>query len=127
MIEAAARLSARLIEYIYRNWDESVELYNLNVPMRADVESRPIRYTRALPNVWTKGSLYAEVDHTLSNGAISQEVEENGDKNIQQQQDNSKRRVRQFQWSTELSDIKKSLAQSPQGTDARTVLDGFTR
>lgn len=109
-IAAAARLSTRVIEYLYRNWDERVELYNLNVPMREDVETRPVRYTRALRNEWTKASLYAEV------------VEK-----VEKQQKGKSNRIRQFCWDTELSDIKRSLAESPHGTDARTVLDGFTR
>ncbi|OKL59431.1 hypothetical protein UA08_05432 [Talaromyces atroroseus] len=120
VIQAAARLSARLIDHLYRNWDERVELYNLNVPMRADVESRPVRYTRALPNVWTKGSLYAEIHHPSLVNGTSQVVGTTPKPSTQP------RRVRQFQWSTELSDIKRSLAESAAGTDARTVLDGFT-
>jgi 5'/3'-nucleotidase SurE len=129
VIQAAARLSARLIDHLYRNWDERVELYNLNVPMRVDVESRPVRYTRALPSVWTKGSLYTEVHHpALVDGMTNipntpQEVDAT---NITKPTP-SKRRVRQFQWSAELSDIKKCLTESAEGTDARTVLDGFTR
>jgi 5'/3'-nucleotidase SurE len=115
IIAAAARLSTRVIEYLCANWDERVELYNLNVPMREDVESRPVRYTRALRNEWTKGSLYAEVRS------------QHDDKEVEIQQKGKTNRIRQFQWSTELSDIKRSLAESPQGTDARTVLDGFTR
>jgi 5'/3'-nucleotidase SurE len=122
VIRAAAKLSARLIEYLYRNWDGKVELYNVNVPMRADVETRPVRYTTALPIVWTKGSLYAESTSktkTKSNGsAVSHETTE---KSL------SSPRERHFQWSAELSDIKQSLREGPEGTDARTVLDGFTR
>ncbi|GAM38229.1 acid phosphatase [Talaromyces pinophilus] len=111
-IAAAARLSTRVIEYLCRNWDERVELYNLNVPMREDVESRPVKYTRALRNEWTKGSLYAEVQN---------------EEKVEIQQKGKSNRIRHFRWETELSDIKRSLAESPQGTDARTVLDGFTR
>jgi 5'/3'-nucleotidase SurE len=111
-IAAAARLSTRVIEYLCRNWDERVELYNLNVPMREDVEFRPVKYTRALRNEWTKGSLYAEVQN---------------EEKVEIQQKGKSNRIRQFRWETELSDIKRSLAESPQGTDARTVLDGFTR
>ncbi|EED16682.1 acid phosphatase, putative [Talaromyces stipitatus ATCC 10500] len=118
VIAAAARLSTRVIEHLYRNWSDKVELYNLNVPMREDVESRPVRYTSALRNEWTKGSLYAEVgNHGTS--------DEDGDKDTLQRK-GKPNRVRQFQWSTELSDIKKSLAESLRGTDARTVLDGYT-
>ncbi|CRG90242.1 hypothetical protein PISL3812_07285 [Talaromyces islandicus] len=114
VIAAAARLSTRLIEYLYRHWDDSVELYNVNVPMRADVETQPVRYTRALPNVWTKGSLYAEVKSSpASNNTNNKNSDDSG-------------KSRHFQWSAELSDIKQSLRESPEGTDARTVLDGFT-
>lgn len=112
-IAAAARLSTRVVEYLCRNWDPRVELYNLNVPMREDVESRPVKYTRALRNEWTKASLYAEV--------------RGEEETVQIQQKGKSNRIRQFRWETELSDIKRSLAESPQGTDARTVLDGFTR
>ena len=77
------------------------------------MESRPVRYTRALRNEWTKASLYAEV--------------KNEEEKVEIQQKGKSNRIRHFQWSTELSDIKRSLAESPQGTDARTVLDGFTR
>lgn len=131
VIRAASRLSARLIDHIYRNWSESVELYNLNVPMRADVESRPIRYTRALPNVWTKGSLYAEVQPTFADEDEISEQVHNKDIIMQQQKtqptQNRGRRVRQYKWSADLADFKKSLGEAPQGTDARTVLDGYTR
>ncbi|KAL1970726.1 hypothetical protein VTN77DRAFT_4370 [Rasamsonia byssochlamydoides] len=142
VIKAASRLSVRLIEHLYRNWDERVELYNLNVPMRADVESRPIHYTRALPNRWTKGSLYAEVAHNDSevenagnntvNGAAKVATKSgilswfrNGATAAHGDQ-GSTCRERYFQWSTELSDIKRSLEASEEGTDAHTVLSGCT-
>jgi 5'/3'-nucleotidase SurE len=143
VINAASRLSVRLIEHLYRNWDERVELYNLNVPMRADVESRPIRYTRALPNRWTKGSLYAEVAH--EDGDIEQAVDNNvngaakipaksgifswftNGATAARDDHASTGRERYFQWSTELSDIKRSLEASEEGTDAHTVLGGCTR
>ncbi|KAL1977579.1 hypothetical protein VTN31DRAFT_438 [Thermomyces dupontii] len=125
VIDAAARLSARLVNHLWNHWDEGVELYNINVPMRADVESRPIRYTRALPNRWSKGSLYAEVpstgkaaDETTSNGEIGASSTPNGGE--------PRRRERHFRWCTELSDIKKSLAAAEEGTDAHTVLNGYT-
>ncbi|QKX53506.1 uncharacterized protein TRUGW13939_00585 [Talaromyces rugulosus] len=121
VIRAAAKLSTRLIEYLYRNWDGKVELYNVNVPMRADVETRPVRYTTALPIVWTKGSLYAE-SKSKSNGSAVSSHETTEEKSLL----SSPPRERHFQWSAELSDIKQSLREGPEGTDARTVLDGFT-
>lgn len=140
VIAAASRLSTRVIEHLYRNWSSEVELYNLNVPMREDVELQPVRYSSALRNEWTKGSLYAEVQ--MKNDDVPQPVDEARHQQVTVNQPSSPptpplasistktkqpARIRHFQWSAELSDIKKSLAESPQGTDARTVLDGHTR
>ncbi|KAL1998148.1 hypothetical protein VTN02DRAFT_6768 [Thermoascus thermophilus] len=118
VVRAAARLSVRLIEHLYRNWDDGVDLYNLNVPMRADVESRPVRWARALPNYWSKGSLYAEVaaaPGTEAEAAAGGAVVPDG-----------QLKERHFQWSTELSDITTSLRAAEEGTDAHTVLAGCT-
>ncbi|KAL1846799.1 putative tubulin--tyrosine ligase pby1 [Paecilomyces lecythidis] len=162
VIRAASRLSVRVIEHLCRHWDDRVELYNLNIPMRLDVESRPVRYTRALPNYWTKASLYAEVVDSegsgLNGGPISQSAKTdavqppspgkainsvdglngvnrvdglNGVKatnGVNGVHKTSVNRVkeRHFQWSAELSDIVRSLKESPEGTDAHTVLNGYT-
>lgn len=125
VIEAAARLSARLVNHLWNHWDEGVDLYNINVPMRADVENRPVLYTRALPNQWSKGSLYAEVP--APEKAPNEKV--NGDTGSSSVPNGvgPHRRERHFRWSTELSDIKKSLAAAEEGTDAHTVLNGYTR
>lgn len=140
VIAAASRLSTRVIEHLYRNWSSEVELYNLNVPMREDVESQPVRYSSALRNEWTKGSLYAEVQ--MKNDDMPHPIDEARYHQVTVNQPLSPptpplasistktkqpTRIRHFQWSTELSDIKRSLAESPQGTDARAVLDGYTR
>lgn len=58
-IEAAAQLSVHVVEHLLWSWDKRVELYNLNIPMCGNVESRPLRFTKALPYRWAKGYLYA--------------------------------------------------------------------
>lgn len=128
---AASRLAVRVIEHLCRHWDLGVELYNVNVPMRPDVERRSVHYAQALPNVWTKGSLYAErptvdpgegapakgfglLPSWIWYGSTTEEPRR------------APSRERHFQWSTELSDIKKSLDASEDGTDARILRDGYT-
>ena len=132
IIAAASRLSVRVVEYLFREWDERVEIYNLNVPMRGDVEGRPVRYTRALGNVWSKGSLYAEVGggcRAMANGVDGGKAcngvagKSNGVRHFESRQ----LKERTFAWSAELSDIKKSLQTAPEGTDAHAVLSGCTR
>ncbi|KAJ5894089.1 hypothetical protein N7495_005780 [Penicillium taxi] len=121
VIAAAARLAVRLVDYLVLNWDERVELYNINVPMRLDVESQPILYTRTLPYYWSRGCLYAETDKALTNGAKSQS---NGVAAVNGGESGSK--TRSFKWLADLSDMKQRLQESEEGTDAHTVLNGST-
>lgn len=116
IIAAAARLAVRVINHLTRNWDERVELYNLNIPMREDVETQPVLYTRTLPYYWSRGCLYAE-------------AEAGADKTDECNGTNGHAALpttRQFKWSADLSDMKKRLQQSEEGTDAHTVLNGST-
>lgn len=139
-IAAASRLAVRVVEHLARNWDARAELYNLNVPMRADVESRPVRYTRALRNYWSRACLYAEQQstHTLVNGAGAAGGKEeytngtssegcDGVKAMNGDAPSSQLKERRFAWSADLSDMKKGLLAGEEGTDAHTVLNGSTR
>lgn len=119
IIAAAARLAVRVIDHLTRNWDERVELYNLNIPMREDVETQPVLYTRTLPYYWSRGCLYAEAGADKTNGASEECNGINGHA--------AQPKQRQFKWSADLSDMKKRLQQSEEGTDAHTVLNGSTR
>ncbi|KAL3478783.1 survival protein sure-like phosphatase/nucleotidase [Aspergillus californicus] len=142
IILAAARLAVRIIHHLYESWDERVELYNLNIPMLLDVETRPVLYTRTLPYYWSRGCLYAEINDNkahapaLTNGHGPQNGEINGVNGISKgslttngtatQASRSHFRERDFKWSAELTDMKKALQASEEGTDAHTVLNGST-
>ncbi|KAL4929459.1 5'/3'-nucleotidase SurE [Aspergillus undulatus] len=152
IIEAAARLAVRIVHHLVQNWDERVELYNLNIPMRIDVEERPVLYTRTLPYYWSRGCLYAEVKGdkappVLTNGHGSQNgvkvtktdiaTLSNGDANgvlangttangTKTASSTSQLKSRDFKWSAELTDMKKALQASEEGTDAHAVLNGST-
>lgn len=147
VIRAAARLAVRIVDHLYREWDERVELYNINIPMRLDVELRPVLYTRTLPYYWSRGCLYAEagdggdgVGKKVVNGKtkFSNSVNHvNGSSNggcngvavngVDGHAEHGKRKERHFKWSADLSDMKKRLQESEEGTDAHTVLNGSTR
>ncbi|KAL4975103.1 survival protein sure-like phosphatase/nucleotidase [Aspergillus desertorum] len=151
IIEAAARLAVRIVHHLVENWDERVELYNLNIPMRLDVETRPVLYTRTLPYYWSRGYLYAEVDGhgAAAAGAVVKKAMPNGITNGHGHQETEKEKVtdietlsnggpangtnttsslksRAFKWSAELTEMKKALQASEEGTDAHTVLNGST-
>ncbi|KAK1149383.1 putative tubulin--tyrosine ligase pby1 [Aspergillus melleus] len=130
-ITAASRLAVKLVDHLSRHWDERVELYNLNIPMRADVETRPIQYTRALPYYWARGYLYAEEEPaqekttatTTTNGLTNGAPLTNGAAKAVNGS-SSRLKERSFNWSAQLSDMKKALQASEEGTDAHTVLNG---
>ncbi|RMJ23583.1 acid phosphatase [Aspergillus sp. HF37] len=134
-VHAAARLAVRVIEHLARDWDDRVELYNVNVPMRDDVEDRPVRYTRTLPASWSRGCLYAEVSEGKNtatpggegmNGHYVNGTGCNGVKAVNGVEAPSPFKERRFAWSAELSDLKKSLLAAGEGTDAHSVLNGCT-
>ncbi|KAJ5498060.1 Survival protein SurE-like phosphatase/nucleotidase [Penicillium expansum] len=136
IIAAAARLAVRVVRHLYENWDERVELYNINVPMVLDVEEKPVIYTRTLPYYWSEGCLYAEqgtgkkvngVNGVHVNGETNG-VHVNGETNGTAVNGHApaSARQRQFKWSADLSDMKKTMQESEVGTDAHTVLNGST-
>lgn len=149
VIRAAARLAVRIVDHLYREWDQRVELYNINVPMRADVESRPVMYTRTLPFYWSRGCLYAEtgdcgdeMGRKMVNGMSgSKKLADGADgvngipegcngvavNGVNGHTEHGKRKERHFKWAADLSDMKKKLQESEEGTDAHTVLNGSTR
>jgi 5'/3'-nucleotidase SurE len=151
VIAAAARHAVRIVDHLLGHWDERVELYNINVPMRVDVETQPVLYTRTLPYYWSRGCLYAEVEpktkSKMANGALTNGVHKeqrdevavngsngvngvngvNGANGVNGHVEEPSRKQRHFKWSADLSDMKKRLQESEEGTDAHTVLNGSTR
>ncbi|KAJ5374007.1 Survival protein SurE-like phosphatase/nucleotidase [Penicillium concentricum] len=136
VIAAAARLAVRVVRHLYENWDDRVELYNINIPMCLDVEERPVLYTRTLPYYWSRGCLYAEqgtgkkVNGVNGVNGVHVNGETNGTNGTNGTAVNghtpASSRQRQFKWSADLSDMKKTLQESEVGTDAHTVLNGST-
>ncbi|KAI2788823.1 hypothetical protein POX_e06844 [Penicillium oxalicum] len=146
VISAAARHAVRVVDHLLGHWDERVELYNINIPMRLDVETQPVLYTRTLPYYWSRGCLYAEVEpqtkNVIVNGSMAtgvhkeqreqnpativNDVNVNGINEAEAHPDQSIRKKRHFKWSADLSDMKKRLQESEVGTDAHTVLNGAT-
>ena len=143
VIDAATRISVRLIEKLYRKWGAGVELYNINVPMIPNVEASRILYTHALPSFWTSGSLYQELKtHGHINGGGNEGSlngsadgyigrDPNNDLESKDHQDIltnpmiPKRKY--FKWAPQLSDIARSVEESPPDTDAWAVIHGAIR
>ncbi|RAH46280.1 5'/3'-nucleotidase SurE [Aspergillus brunneoviolaceus CBS 621.78] len=61
-ITDASRHAIRLIEHLYRSWDQGVELYSVNIPLQSDPSGdRKVVYTRIRPNRWLAASPFQVV------------------------------------------------------------------
>jgi 5'/3'-nucleotidase SurE len=106
IIRSASRLAVKLAEHLMQQWPDNVELFNVNIPMRADIEERPLVYTSPQRNYWSKGSLYKE---------------------LRQAEPKLSSKSRLFAWKPELTDIERSVEQSAVGTDMWATKEGYVR
>ena len=108
VIQGACRRAVNLIENFVAAWNPEVELYNINIPMVPNVESRPMEYTKPTRAHWTKGSLFRLVQPS---GQVACSAKPGF----------------QFQWAPELTDIKKKREQSEPGEDLWALKNGIIR
>ena len=131
LIAGACRLSVRLIEHLYKYWDQDVDLYSCNVPIVPDVENHKVMYTHALQNYWTSGSSFQETEATEDDEdpqSWEQEIRESGES--QSAGTGGKITIHQhrhFKWAPKFGDIQKSIEDSPPGNDGWAIHQGYTR
>ena len=132
LIAAASRHSVRLIEHLYNNWGEDVDVYSINVPLIEDVENHKIMYTHALQNYWSSGSSFTEVEPS-ENGTDAQihekDIRQDGEagKDDKTQPAHPRHKHRHFKWTPKFTDVHKSIEESPPGNDGWALEQGFTR
>lgn len=126
VVSAAARLSTKLIESLHDGWDEGVELYNINVPMIADLEDHSIVYTKASPSFWNSGSLYQE-ETDCGNKTGDPDLAQPSKLSHNDSRTVTVSRTRLFKWAPQLQDIARCVNDSPPDTDAWAISKGFTR
>ncbi|KAI1938153.1 putative tubulin--tyrosine ligase pby1 [Ophidiomyces ophidiicola] len=130
IIAEACRLSIRLIEHLYKNWGEDVDLYSINVPLEPGVEHGKILYTPILDNRWKSGSCFEEIDAGSSGeGPDLQEQQLREGEVTQEDGDNSsapRYRHRHFKWAPKFTDVYRSVDESEPGNDGWAVKMGHT-
>ena len=132
LIAGASRLSVRLVEHLYNNWGENVDLYSINVPLVEGVEHHKVMYTNTLQNYWSSGSSFQEVEPT--DGELNPDEMES---EIRMKEENSSKRNalnastrhthKHFKWAPTFTDVAKSVEESPPGNDGWAISEGFTR
>jgi tubulin--tyrosine ligase len=131
IIAGASRLSIRLIDYLYKNWDQSVDLYSVNVPLVENVDSRKVLWTNMLQNYWGPGSCFQEVEDMEENAEEGEERIRETEGTLQEAGANTESITRHthkhFKWSPRFADVYKSVDEADPGNDGWAVKEGFTR
>lgn len=132
IIAGASRLSVKLIEHLYNNWGQEVDLYTINMPLVEGVEHNKIMYTNTLQNYWSSGSSFQEIEPTEDEMDSNQRESE-----IRKKEENSStssipnastRHIhKHFKWAPKFADIAKSIDESPPGNDGWAISEGYTR
>ena len=132
LIAGASRLSVRIIEHLYNNWGEEVDLYSINVPLIKGVEENKIMYTNILQNYWSSGSPFQEIEADEEEGKPGeqervirhQQVEPAGKTSSSRL---SRHKHKHFKWAPKFTDIHKSIEENPPGNDGWAIGEGYTR
>ncbi|ATZ55116.1 hypothetical protein BCIN_11g04050 [Botrytis cinerea B05.10] len=130
IIGGASRIGVKIIEYLYNNWGEGVDLYTVNVPLVEGVEKNKILWTNMLQNYWGEGSCFEEVEG--KDDDADEEEEKIREKEGQQGEGDGegKKAVghthKHFKWAPRFTDVYKSVEEAEPGNDGWAVKEGYT-
>lgn len=132
VIGAASKHSVRIIEHLYKNWGNGVDVYSINIPLVKGVEENKVLYTEMLQNQWS-GSAFQEMD---PEGVVDGEEPDAREREIREEMDGegkmkektgSKNKYRHFKWAPRFTDVHKSVDESLTMNDGKAVREGMTR
>jgi len=128
IIAGASKLSVRVIEYLYKNWGEGVDLYSVNVPLVEGVEERKVLWTSTLQNYWKSGSCFQEIeDEDGDAGEEEQRIREGEGLPEGSEESVSRHKHKHFKWSPRFTDVYQSVEEAGPGNDGWAVKEGYTR
>lgn len=134
VIASATKISVKILEHLFQNWKEDVDVYSVNVPFMRGVESRKIFYTPMLQNYWTPKSCFQETEADDEDEMDPQEHEQH----IRQEEEadteanpatapQSRHKHRHFRWAPRFTDVYDSVKESAPGNDGWVVEQGNIR
>jgi tubulin--tyrosine ligase len=131
IIAGAARQSVKVIESLYKNWSDGVDLYSVNVPLIENVENNKVLITNMLQNYWGASSCFEEVDDPNDAEEAEQKIREEegsgGQDDGAKMAKPTKHTHKHFKWSPRFSDVYKSVEESSPGNDGWALKQGYTR
>lgn len=138
IISEASSVSAKLIDYLYKNWSDGVHLYSVNVPLVAGIAGKKILWTTMLQNAWTTGSSFDEIEVPEGEDQDPDEAEieirktesNEGTSQVDNTQGEHERfKHVHFKWAPKFTDVYNSVLQSEgkDDNDGWTVKEGNVR
>ncbi|KAF3936309.1 hypothetical protein ABW19_dt0208521 [Dactylella cylindrospora] len=133
VVQAASDLSARIIDYLYKNWpsDDSVDIYTINVPLNEGVQHARILTTNILQNTWSGCYRAIETDVVDEDPNAKEKATRDGTSTPAQNLTNgvtepNGHHTFKYKWAPSFSEVEKaSKAASAQGSDAWALNQGF--
>ena len=143
VLDAATKLSVKVVEYLVKNWGDDVELYSVNVPLVAGVEKKQVYFTNMLENYWDGGCAFDEVN-AGTKAVDAKENDEGNEMKIREQAESgvvdnkneiksdgtishARHNHRHFKWAPKFADVYRSVEQSEAGNDGWAIRQGYTR
>jgi tubulin--tyrosine ligase len=113
IIKGASTVSVRIVNYLYENWKEGVDLYSINVPLIEDVDKpkTKILYTSMLQNYWITGNSFEPFDaeDELSPEESEAQIREQGEGEGKCDEPEKGVKHRKFKWAPKLQDVFESV------------------
>lgn len=145
IITNASQLAVKLIDHLYRHWDENTHLYSINVPLIENVGRNKILYTDMLQNSW-KSSCFEVIEVPSEEDDTPEEVEAAMRKAEEKEgrkelagglhggsgtatpvpQPHIRYTHKHFLWSPQFKDVYRSVEESEPGNDGWAVAQGYT-
>ncbi|KAI5302234.1 vacuolar ATPase assembly integral membrane protein vma21, partial [Ascosphaera pollenicola] len=131
VIAEASRHSVKLVEHLYSNWNDGVDVYSVNVPLEPGISTQKILYTNMLKNAWKTGSTFQAVDaESMEEGASSTEHETRVVGEVEsatgERPQFKGHKHQYFKWAPTFGDVFKSVEDSEPGNDGWAVKTGYT-
>ncbi|KIW03619.1 5'/3'-nucleotidase SurE [Verruconis gallopava] len=141
IIAGACKASIRVIEALYKQWDDRVGVYTVNVPLLENAEKREVVWTHMLQNAWTSGSCFTEVEVSSEEDKDANETEQEIRRSesmsserpaammkaLQEGSDQGKHlryTHKHFKWTPKFKDVYDSVEKAGPGNDGWAVKEG---
>jgi 5'/3'-nucleotidase SurE len=140
IIGGASQAAVKVVEALYKQWDDRVGVYTVNVPLLEGAEKRKVVWTNMLQNQWSSGSCFTEVTlpEEEDKGADETEQEIRRSESVSGgprptlyggETEKSSKHLRyshkHFKWTPKFKDVYDSVERAGPGNDGWAVKEGL--